>query len=75
MVVTAEMLHQQIATMRNSIAAYSGAIEFAEHLLKVLEQPDSAGGGDLTVNEFAEMVAGPGAVAMEPAAAMSNGQG
>lgn len=59
--ITAEYLKEQIAQMEAVITAHRGAIEFANHLLSVLDgapTPES-----LTVDEFAELVGGPGAVA------------
>lgn len=80
MPITAEVLRTKIAGMQRSIqelqatiAAYNGAIEFAEHLLQVLEEPGSAvvnADGNMTVTQFAELIGGPGA----SATVVANGQ-
>ena len=56
--ITAEYLNEQIASMQAVITAHQGAIEFANHLLSVLE-----GDKSMTVDEFAQAVGGPGATA------------
>lgn len=44
--------------MRRQIAAYNGAIEYAEHLLGILDTDVN-----VSVQELAEAIAGPGATA------------
>jgi hypothetical protein len=61
-VITREYLENSIDNMRRQIAAYNGAIEYAEHLLGILDT--NAG---LPIEQLAEMVAGAGATAtIEP---------
>jgi len=59
MEITESYLRAKIAEMQATITAYSGAIEFANHLLEVLASQDTS----MTVDEFAEAVAGAGATA------------
>ena len=73
MPITAEYLQERIAELRLTIALHNGAIQFAEHLLQQLEE-ERAETGDLTAEQFAEMVAGPGA-RVEGITHASNGQG
>ena len=64
MAITREMLQAHIEAMKASIAGYQGAIQFAEMLLETLDD----GPASLSVDEFAEMIGGPGATAeIEPA--------
>ena len=58
MAITREFLQAQIIHLQRQVAAYTGAIEFAEMLISKLDE--NAG---LPLNEFAEMVAGAGATA------------
>lgn len=63
--ITLEVVDQEIASITEQQAAHlalyhqaSGALQALEHIRKLL-----AGGDDLTVSQFAEMVGGPGAKA------------
>jgi len=57
--ISAEYLRQQIAGMRETIASFQGAIQFAEHLLGELERTEDG----ISLDEFAEAVGGAGATA------------
>ena len=57
MEITKEFLQDHIAQMQAQIAAYTGALQFAESLIERLDQKDE----EMTVDEFAEMVGGNGA--------------
>lgn len=62
--ITAEYLRAQIAQMEAVIVANRGAIEFAQHLLGMLEQDG------MPMAEFAEAIGGNGAHAeIQPAGA------
>ncbi len=54
--ITREYLNNSIDGMRRQIAAYNGAIEYAEHLLGILDTDVN-----VSVQELAEAIAGPGA--------------
>lgn len=56
--ITKELLEQKIAEMKETIAAYNGAIQFAEYLLSVGKEKES-----VTLSQFAEAVGGKGATA------------
>lgn len=58
MVITAEYLKEQIAQLERVIIANSGAIEFAQHLLSVIENNNA-----MTVSDFAQAIGGNGATA------------
>jgi len=63
--ITAEMLRQKIAEMQATVAAHTGAIEICQYFLAVLAENDGGGGGvanEMTADEFAQAVAGNGAV-------------
>ncbi len=62
-------LEDHIRHMRELVAGYNGAIEFATMLLGQLEPQEQPGDG-LSIGEFAEMVGGEGATAE----IMENGQ-
>jgi len=57
MTITSEKIRQHMAVIEKQMAAYQGAYQLCEQLLRECREDRD----DLTVNEFAEMVAGPGA--------------
>ena len=57
MAITREFLENHIVNLQRQIAAYNGAVEFAQMLVAKLAD-DEAG---MPVQDFAEMVAGTGA--------------
>lgn len=60
--ITRQYLEQRIAELRLTIALHNGAIQFAELLLEELAKEERPGGnGAISAQDFAEMVAGPGA--------------
>jgi hypothetical protein len=56
MAITRQFLEQQITDMETQVSVFTGAIQFARMLLAEMDK-------DMSVQEFAELVAGPGATA------------
>lgn len=59
MAITRELLQNHIVNLQRQIAAYNGAVEFAQMLVAKLAEEEAG----MPVQDFAEMVAGPGATA------------
>lgn len=67
--ITRGYLERHIAEMKNTIVAYNGAIEFAEHLLTVIDNAQDV----MTPGEFAKTIGGDGAtVKIEPVMEFDN---
>lgn len=57
MQITREYIQRHMLTIEKQIAAYQGAYQLCEQMLRDFDKPED----ELTVNDFAEMVGGPGA--------------